>query len=159
MIIMRRSQIMGSVMVIGAALTLLGSCSSSSSGDGPESQNDSESIEATVDETRESAVSETDTTSEVTQSTTELNLAGGNDPEDFLMPNVICMNLQEAQNEIQDHGVFYSRSQDLSGENRSQIIDSNWIVLEQTPAPGTKIGEGDAVLGVVKIGEPTNGIC
>jgi len=25
--------------------------------------------------------------------TTETNIAGGNDPEDFLMPNVICMNL------------------------------------------------------------------
>jgi beta-lactam-binding protein with PASTA domain len=91
--------------------------------------------------------------------TTETNIAGGNDPEDFLMPNVICMNLQEAQDEIQDHGVFYSRSTDLTGQDRNQIIDSNWIVLQQTPAPGTRISEGDAVLGVVRIGESTRGIC
>ena len=91
--------------------------------------------------------------------TTETNIAGGKDPEDFLMPNVICMNLQEAQDEIQDHGVFYSRSTDLTGQDRNQIIDSNWIVLQQTPAPGTRISEGDAVLGVVRIGESTRGIC
>jgi hypothetical protein len=97
--------------------------------------------------------------SQSTDDPTELNLAGGNDPEDFLMPNVVCMNLQEAQDEIQDHGVFLSRSVDLTGQNRSQLIDSNWIVLEQTPAPGTKVAEGEAVLGVVKIDESTRGIC
>lgn len=87
------------------------------------------------------------------------NPLGGNAPEDFLMPNVVCMNLQEAQDEIQDHGVFYSRSRDASGRNRSQFIDSNWIVIKQSPAPGKKIGEGDAMLSAVKIGESTGGRC
>ena len=87
------------------------------------------------------------------------NPLGGNAPEDFLMPNVVCMNLHEAQDEIQDHGVFYSRSKDASGRNRSQFIDSNWIVIKQSPAPGKKIGEGDAMLSAVKIGESTGGRC
>jgi len=104
-------------------------------------------------------VKATTTTAKVTESTTNLNIAGGNDPEDFLMPNVVCMNLQEAQDEIQDHGVFYSRSEDATGQGRMQIMDSNWIVIGQKPAVGTKIGEGDAVLSVVKIGESTRGIC
>jgi len=91
--------------------------------------------------------------------TTGANPLGGQAPEDFLMPNVICMNLQVAQDAIQDHGVFLSRSRDATGRNRSQLIDRNWIVIKQSPAPGKKIGEGDAVLSVVKIGESTGGRC
>ena len=87
------------------------------------------------------------------------NPFGGHAPEDFLMPNVVCMNLQEAQDEIQDHGVFFSRSRDATGRNRMQLIDSNWIVIKQSPAPGKKIGEGDAMLSAVKIGESTGGVC
>lgn len=90
---------------------------------------------------------------------TGANPLGGQAPEDFLMPNVMCMNLQAAQDLIQDHGVFFSRSMDASGRNRSQLIDRNWIVIKQSPAPGKKIGEGDAMLTVVKIGESTGGRC
>jgi hypothetical protein len=88
-----------------------------------------------------------------------VNPLGGNSPEDFLMPNVVCMNLQEAQDEIQDHGVLLSRSRDATGRNRSQLIDRNWIVIKQSPAPGKKIAEGKAMLSAVKIGESTGGIC
>ena len=91
--------------------------------------------------------------------TSGVNPLGGTSPEDFLMPNVICMNLQEAQDKIQDHGVFYSRSRDATGRNRSQFIDRNWIVVKQSPAVGKTIGEGDAILSAVKIGESTGGIC
>ena len=87
------------------------------------------------------------------------NPLGGRAPEDFLMPNVVCMNLQKAQDEIQDHGVFFSRSMDASGKKRSQLIDSNWIVIKQSPAPGKKISEGSAMLSAVKIGESTGGLC
>jgi hypothetical protein len=85
-----------------------------------------------------------------------LNLLGGDSPEDKRMPNVVCMNLQAAQDEIQDHGVFFSKSVDASGDGRRQFIDSNWIVVAQTPAVGEKIGEGDAVLSVVKTDEPND---
>ena len=81
------------------------------------------------------------------------NPLGGDSPEDRLMPDVMCMNLQEAQDEIQDHGVFFSGSVDATGQGRSQIIDSNWVVVDQSPAAGTPIGEGDAELSVVKHGE------
>jgi hypothetical protein len=69
------------------------------------------------------------------------------------MPDVVCMNLQDAQDKIQESGVFYSRSHDATGRDRFQVIDRNWIVVAQTPAVGTPIGEGDAVLDVVKYGE------
>lgn len=70
------------------------------------------------------------------------------------MPDVVCMNLQAAQDFIQSEiGVFYSRSEDATGAGRSQLIDSNWIVVAQRPAPGTPIDEGDAALSAVKLGE------
>jgi beta-lactam-binding protein with PASTA domain len=72
------------------------------------------------------------------------------------MPDVICMNLQAAQDEIQDHGVFFSKSVDATGKGRRQILDRNWIVVDQDPKAGDKIGEGDAVLSVVKTDEPND---
>jgi hypothetical protein len=73
-----------------------------------------------------------------------------------VMPDVMCMNLQAAQNLIQENGVFFSRSDDASGEGRMQVVDSNWIVVSQTPEAGATITEGEAVLSVVKIDEPSD---
>lgn len=87
------------------------------------------------------------------------NPFGGRAQEDFLMPNVVCLDLQAAQDAIQDHGVFYSKSVDASGQGRLQLIDRNWIVIGQSPKPGKKITEGSAVLKVVKFGESTRGLC
>ncbi len=71
-----------------------------------------------------------------------------------IMPDVVCMNLQSAQDRIQKTGVFYSRSRDATGKGRMQLFDRNWVVVSQSPAAGTPIGEGDAVLSVVKTDEP-----
>jgi hypothetical protein len=96
-------------------------------------------------------------TSVATDSTDDgLNPLGGDDPEDKLMPDVVCMNLQDAQDEIQDHGVFFSKSEDATGEGRRQIRDSNWIVVAQEPEPGEPVGEREAVLSVVKTDEPND---
>jgi hypothetical protein len=67
----------------------------------------------------------------------------------------LCMNLQDAQDAIQEAGVFFSHSDDATGQGRNQIIDSNWQVVDQRPSPGTPIAEGEAVLSVVKYGEPS----
>ena len=66
------------------------------------------------------------------------------------MPNVICLTLQDAQDLIQDQGVFYSRSQDATGQDRNQLADSNWIVIDQNIRPGEQFSEGDAILQVLK---------
>lgn len=86
----------------------------------------------------------------------ESNVLGGDDPEDGLMPDVVCMGLQAAQDEIQDHGVFFSKSRDATGEGRRQIWDRNWVVVEQFPAAGEPIGENEAVLSVVKTDEASD---
>lgn len=72
------------------------------------------------------------------------------------MPDVVCMNLQDAQDAIQETGVFFSRSNDASGQDRLQVVDSNWIVVGQSPEVGSPIGESDAVLDVVKLDEPND---
>jgi hypothetical protein len=70
-----------------------------------------------------------------------------------LMPDVVCMNLQDAQDTIQRAGVFFSRSVDATGRGRHQILDRDWQVVGQQPSPGTPISEGEPVLSVVKYGE------
>lgn len=70
------------------------------------------------------------------------------------MPDLVCFDLQDAQDEIQDRGVFFSRSEDASGDGRRQLWDRNWVVVDQDPAPGTPIGERDAILYVLKDDEP-----
>lgn len=80
------------------------------------------------------------------------------DVVDFSMPDLRGTNLQDAQNAIQEHGVFYSISHDLLG-SRNQVLDSNWLVCDQTPAAGTQITgpaaewEGKIDFGVVKTTE------
>lgn len=77
-----------------------------------------------------------------------------------VMPDVMCMGLQEAQDLIQEQGVFFSRSEDASGQDRRQIMDANWTVVDQNIAPGGRIDEGDVVLQVLKKEEAqSQGIC
>lgn len=77
---------------------------------------------------------------------------------DFAMPNLVGANLQDAQNAIQELGVFYTISHDMLG-SRSQMLDSNWQVCEQEPAAGTQISgpakqfEGTIDFGAVKLTE------
>ena len=82
---------------------------------------------------------------------TETTPSGSGD----IMPDVMCMNLQDAQDAIQRAGVFFSRSHDATGQGRHQLLDSNWQVVAQTPEAGTPIGEFEPVLDVVKYGEPS----
>lgn len=74
---------------------------------------------------------------------------------DFVMPDYRGRDLQSAQNDVQRHGVFLSRSHDLRGSRR-QVLDRNWTVCEQSPAAGVRVHgdrgdlEGDIDFGVVK---------
>jgi hypothetical protein len=49
-----------------------------------------------------------------------------------------------------------SRSVDATGQGRMQVMDRNWTVVGQSPAAGTPIGEGEALLSVVKNDEPND---
>ncbi len=70
----------------------------------------------------------------------------------FTMPDFVGMDLQSAQNLVQTHGVFLSRSHDLLG-SRNQLLDSNWIVCDQNIPAGQQVtgdAEGLIDFGVVQ---------
>ena len=77
---------------------------------------------------------------------------------DFVMPSFSGVNLQDAQDQVQALGVFFSVSHDLLG-SRSQVLDGNWQVCDQTPAAGTQVNgpasewEGEIDFGAVKLNE------
>ena len=74
---------------------------------------------------------------------------------DFVMPDLVGIDLQSAQNVVQDNGVFLSTSHDLLG-SRSQMLDSNWIVCTQNIPAGQRVTgdvEGAIDFGAVKRGE------
>ncbi|MET9630883.1 PASTA domain-containing protein [Lentzea sp. NPDC006480] len=72
------------------------------------------------------------------------------------VPNVVCLDLQKAQDTLQAAGFYLLGSEDATGQGRQQLVDRNWVVVSQsapagsTPDPKTKI-----TLGAVKFGEPT----
>ncbi|WP_104526362.1 hypothetical protein [Blastococcus atacamensis] len=71
---------------------------------------------------------------------------------DFVMPDLVGIDLQTAQNAVQDNGVFLSLSHDLLG-SRNQALDSNWMVCDQNIPAGQRVtgnAEGAIDFGVVK---------
>ena len=141
-----------SAVAIGLTLITLSGCSASTDATSSE-DNESKTTEETVATASEETTTSASTmTTLPAETTTTAALV-------VLMPNVVCMNLQAAQDEIQKYGVFFSRSDDATGMNRSQILDRNWIVVKQTPLPGQPVTELEAVLSAVKIGESTGGVC
>ncbi|ANZ38302.1 hypothetical protein BBK82_21770 [Lentzea guizhouensis] len=77
-------------------------------------------------------------------------------PKKGAVPDVVCLDLQKAQDTLQAAGFFVLWSEDATGQGRQQVVDRNWVVVSQsapagsTPDPSTKI-----TLGAVKFGEPT----
>lgn len=141
-----------SAVAIGLTLVTLSGCSASTDATSSEDNESKTTEETAATASEETTTSASTMTTLPAETTTTSALV-------VLMPNVVCMNLQAAQDEIQKYGVFFSRSDDATGMNRSQILDRNWIVVKQTPLPGQPVTELEAVLSAVKIGESTGGIC
>ncbi|WP_460863410.1 hypothetical protein [Rhodococcus aerolatus] len=124
---------------------------------------DSTSTAAPATSTTTAAAAPTTTTAAPTTTTSVLPSvtvppaapATSAEPVRASMPDVVCMNLQAAQDLIQTLGIFVSLSEDGTGAGRQQVLDRNWVVTAQRPAPGELFGEGEAVLTAVKIGEPS----
>ncbi|MFG1924444.1 PASTA domain-containing protein [Cryptosporangium sp. NPDC048952] len=78
-------------------------------------------------------------------------------PSEGVIPDVVCRDLQAAQDALQAAGFFVLDSVDGSGEGRRQFVDRNWIVVKQSVAAGTRpVRSTRVLLTVVKIGEPAN---
>lgn len=69
------------------------------------------------------------------------------------MPDVVGVDLQAAQDTVQvltEFGVPVT-SHDRTGANRMQVVDVEWRVCDQIPAPGTDLTEDSTIdLGVVR---------
>jgi hypothetical protein len=85
----------------------------------------------TVQSTTEAAPEDT--------STSESGSGGGGGK--ITVPNVVGKNHQDAQDELQAHGLYNLSEEDATGEGRMLIIDRNWHVVSQDPPAGTKVSE------------------
>jgi hypothetical protein len=77
--------------------------------------------------------------------------------QQWAMPNLVGATLQDAQDQIQSltaGAVYFTDSHDLTGEDRSQIMDANWKVCTQNVGPGEQLTATSQIdLGVVKLEE------
>jgi hypothetical protein len=72
----------------------------------------------------------------------------------FIMPKVVGMNLQLAQDLLQSKGSFILDQEDFKGLSRLQVLDSNWKVCKQSPSAGKKVVTSTLVtLSSVKLTE------
>jgi beta-lactam-binding protein with PASTA domain len=72
-----------------------------------------------------------------------------------IVPDVVCMELQAAQDKLQEAGFLLLSSDDALGD-RHQVLDRDWVVIGQSPAPGRlALPTTRVTLTVVKYGEPT----
>ena len=72
----------------------------------------------------------------------------------FVMPKVVGMNLQLAQDLLQSKGSYVLDQEDFKGLSRLQVLDSNWKVCAQSPSAGKRVSESTMVtLSSVKLAE------
>lgn len=84
-----------------------------------------------------------------------LGLAPVADADTWQMPDLIGEDLQGAQDAIQsltDDQIWYTKSVDLTGQDRPQLMDRLWVVCSSTPPPGATLSAGANVsFGVVRL--------
>ena len=74
--------------------------------------------------------------------------------ETFTMPALVGMNLQLAQDTLQALDSYVLVQDDAAGLGRFQVLDANWQVCTQDPAPGDVMPISTLVtLGAVKLDE------
>lgn len=96
----------------------------------------------------------TEATADAKEALTEATASAKAEIETFTMPDVVGMNLQDAQDILQSMGSIVMDQEDASGMDRLQVNDSNWYVCTQDPVPGTEAALSDVVtLGSVKLDE------
>jgi hypothetical protein len=81
-------------------------------------------------------------------------------PRKVIVPNVVGLDHQLAQDTMQARGLWRLSEQDATGQGRLLLWDRNWTVVEQWPLPGARVNRDQTVvLSSVKddeIGLPGN---
>ncbi|GAA3300453.1 PASTA domain-containing protein [Dactylosporangium vinaceum] len=72
-----------------------------------------------------------------------------------VVPNVVCKDLQSAQDALRAAGFYVLTPHDGLGQGRIALVDRNWVVVGQSVEPGTAPDLKTHIeLTVVKYGEP-----
>ncbi|MGC0379070.1 hypothetical protein [Streptomyces sp. SAI-229] len=69
------------------------------------------------------------------------------------LPDMTGKGLQSAQDEAQAAGFYLLTSHDALGRGRNQLLDRNWKVCAQTPAPGAHATDTKVDFSTVKLEE------
>ncbi|MET9835232.1 PASTA domain-containing protein [Streptomyces sp. NPDC006385] len=69
------------------------------------------------------------------------------------LPDLTGKSLQEAQDTAQANGFYLLTSSDATGRDRAQVVDRNWMVCSQVPAPGQHPRDVTVNFSVVRFGE------
>lgn len=72
----------------------------------------------------------------------------------IVVPDVVGMNHQYAQDEMQAAGIYSLDERDATGQGRMMLWDRNWVVVSQDPPAGTEVTEDTTItLSAKKEGE------
>jgi beta-lactam-binding protein with PASTA domain len=94
------------------------------------------------------------TTVTATQSPAPSKLTPPPSTQNGVVPNVVGLNHQLAQDTMQAAGFYFLTEEDATGQGRALLNDRNWVVVSQSPAPGTHAPpETKITLRSKKIGE------
>ena len=64
----------------------------------------------------------------------------------IVVPDEVGKNHQAAQDDLQAHGLYHLAEEDATGQGRMLILDRNWKVVSQSPAPGTKVADDATIV-------------
>ena len=71
-------------------------------------------------------------------------------PSSVLVPNAIGKDYQTAQDLWRAAGLHVAPAIDALGAHRVAVLDSNWVVLSQSPAPGSSVPTDTAITATIK---------
>lgn len=73
-----------------------------------------------------------------------------------IVPNVVCHDLQDAQDALRKAGYYVLIAKDGLAQHRYPLVDRDWIVVGQSAEPGSSPKRTSVIqVTVVKYGEPT----
>ena len=71
-------------------------------------------------------------------------------PSSVLVPNAIGKDYQTAQDLWRAAGLHVTPAIDALGAHRVAVLDANWVVLSQSPAPGSSVPKDTAITATIK---------
>lgn len=166
------AKVVGGVMVFFVGMAILGSfmgnpdtskaatASGQEEGEAPSLAAEESPAPAAADDESEQAAPKPESKTGTPKKKKEKSQVGGTAGTGgltFVMPNEVGKTLQAAQDDIQavsGDPIFFSFSEDATGADRMQLLDSGWQVCRQTPAVGATVKlTADVTFYVVRVSE------